>query len=88
MNEIDIFLRLAFLGLTSLIFVLSSSAALKTKEMKLIFAATGFGIFMIEGIILAGGIFNDTMESLVTVSFLVCANFVALVFFYLSIIKR
>ena len=88
MNEIDIFLRLAFLGLTALIFVLSSSAALKTKEMKLIFAATGFGIFMIEGVILAGGIFFDSMESLVTVSFLVCANFVALVFFYLSIIKK
>ncbi|MCK5024026.1 MAG: hypothetical protein KAR56_00235 [Thermoplasmata archaeon] len=88
MNEIDIFLRLAFLGLTALMFVLSMSAALKTKEMKLIFAAIGFGIFMIEGIILAGGIFNDGLESLVTVSFLVGANFVALVFFYLSIIKR
>ena len=88
MNEIDIFLRLAFLGLTSLMFLLSLSAALKTKEMKLIFAATGFGIFMIEGIILTGGIFSDGMESLVTVSFLVGANFAALVFLYLSIIKK
>ena len=69
-------------------FLLSMSAALKTKEVKLIFAATGFGIFMIEGFILAGGIFFDEIESLVTVSFLVCANFVVVVFFYLSIIKK
>jgi len=88
MNETEIFLRLAFMGLTSLMFVLSVSSALKTRELKLIFAATGFGIFMIESIILAGGIFSGSMEDLVTVSFLVGANFAALVFFYLSLIKR
>ncbi len=88
MDEIEVFFRLAFLGLTSLMFVLSMSAALKTREIKLTFAAIGFGIFVIEGIVLAGGIFFHGLESMATVGFLVGANFVALIFFYMSVIKR
>jgi hypothetical protein len=88
MNELEIFLRIAFFGLGIIILVLTVISFIKVKELKIALASVGFGIFMAEGAVLVGGIFLETLENLVTPAFLVGANFIALVFFYLSIIKR
>ncbi len=88
MSELDIFLRMAFLGLGLILLILTLASSIKVREIKIAFAAIGFTIFVLEGIILVGGIFSKSFESMVTISFLVGANFIALVFFYLSIIKR
>ncbi len=88
MNELEVFLRLAFLGLGAIMFVLTLGSMIKTREMKISFAAIGFGIFMVEGLILAVGVFSDDIEGMVNIAFLVGMNFVAMIFLYLSIIKR
>jgi len=88
MSELEIFLRIAFLGLGLILLILTIASLIKLKETKIAFAAVGFSIFVVEGIILVGGIFSNGLESIVTTKFLVGASFIALVFFYLSIIKR
>lgn len=88
MNELEVFLRLAFFGLGAILFALTLGSMWKTREMKISFAAIGFGIFALEGLILAAGIFSENAEAMVNTAFLVGMNFVAMVFLYLSIIKR
>lgn len=88
MSELEVFLRLAFLGLAFLMFTLSLMSLAKTREIKIVLATIGFGIFVIEGVVLAGGIFYSGLEDMVSTSLLVGVNLVALIFLYLSIIKR
>ena len=88
MNELEIFLRFSFLGLSTLITIISLLSLIKIKEAKILFASIGFLIFTIEGILLSIGVFSSVIESVVTPAILVGASFIALIFFYLSIIKR
>ncbi len=88
MNEIEVFLRLAFFGLGAILFALTLGSALRTREMKISFAAIGFGIFAFEGLLLAAGIFSNAAEQMITIGLLVGLNFAAMVFLYLSVIKR
>jgi hypothetical protein len=88
MNELEIFLRIAFLGLGLILLILTIASFFKVKELKIAFAACGFAIFVVQGIILVGGIFSQAIEDIVTIELLIGSNFIALVFFYLSIIKR
>ncbi len=88
MSELEIFLRIAFFGLSLILLILILASLKKVKETKITLAAVGFAIFFIEGIVLIAGIFYEDIESVVTIEFLVGVNFIALVFFYLSIIKR
>jgi hypothetical protein len=48
----------------------------------------GFLIFTIEGILVSIGIFSSAIETLVTPVTLIGISFIALIFFYLSILKR
>jgi hypothetical protein len=88
MNELEIFLRLSFLGLSAIICIISLISLKKTKEMKIGFASIGFLIFVIESIIVSIGIFSTTIETMITTELLVGTTFIALIFFYLSILKR
>jgi hypothetical protein len=51
-------------------------------------AAAAFGIFAAEGVLLALGIFIEDIEALNTMIMLAGLNFLALVFLYLSVLKR
>ena len=88
MSELEVFLRLAFFGLAIILFMLSLLSFMRTKETKIALATVGFGLFAFEGLILAGSIFCDRCGDLVSISFLVGVNFLALIFLYFSIIKR
>jgi hypothetical protein len=88
MDEIEIFLRIAFFGLSIILLVLTVASFIKVKELKIALASVGFGIFVFEGAILVGGIFLSELENMATTAFLVGVNFIALVFLYLSIVKR
>ena len=88
MNEFEVFLRLAFAGLALIMLGLSLVSLWNTREMKMGLASAGFGIFAAEGIMLAMGIFVESIESAVTPGYLVGLNFLALVLLYLSIVKR
>jgi hypothetical protein len=88
MNELEIFLRLSFLGLSTLISIISLISLIKTKEMKIAFASIGFLVFAMEGIIVSIGVFSTVFENIITTELLVGATLIALIFFYLSILKR
>jgi hypothetical protein len=88
MNELEIFLRFSFLGLSTLISIISLLSLTKIKEMKLAFASGGFLIFTIESILVSIGIFSAAIETMVTPVTLIGISFIALIFFYLSILKR
>ncbi len=88
MNEIEIFLRFSFLGLSTLISIISMLSLKKIKEIKIAFASVGFLIFTIEGILVSIGVFSSVIETMVTPTTVVGISFIALIFFYLSILKR
>ena len=88
MEEIEIFLRLAFMGLGCILTALTLASWHRAREPKLLLAAAAFGIFAAEGLFLAIGIFNEDIESLNTMIMLAGMNFLALVFLYLSVLKR
>jgi hypothetical protein len=88
MNEIEIFVRFSFLGLSTLISIISFISFIKTKEMKIAFASIGFLLFTLEGIIVSIGVFLPSVEHFITTEVLVCTTFISLIFFYLSIVKR
>jgi len=88
MNEIELFLRFSFLGLSTVISIISLISFLKTKEIKIAFASIGFLLFTVEGIIVSIGVFSPDVEHFITTEVLVGTTFISLIFFYLSILKR
>ena len=66
MNEIEIFVRFSFLGLSTLISIISLVSLIKTKEMKIGFASIGFLLFTVEGIIVSIGVLLPAVEHFVT----------------------
>jgi len=88
MEEIEIFLRLAFMGMAMILTALTLASWQRTREPKLLLAAAGFGALAAEGLMLALGVFSDSVEALNTTVMLVGLNFLALVLLYLSVLKR
>jgi len=88
MEEIEIFLRLAFAGIGLIMTALTLASWNRTREPKLMLAAAGFAVLAAEGMLLSAGIFSDSIEALNTTVMLVGLNFLALVLIYLSVLKR
>jgi hypothetical protein len=88
MDEAEIFFRLAFLGLALILFALTLASWHRTKESKILLAALSLGAFAVEGIMLALGIFSEGVEEMNTLMLLVGINLLALIFLYMSVLKR
>jgi hypothetical protein len=88
MEEIEIFLRLAFAGIGLIMTALTIASWNRTREPKLMLATAGFAVLAAEGILLSLGIFSDGVEAMNTTLTLVGLNFLALVLIYLSVLKR
>ena len=88
MNEIEIFIRFSFLGLSLLVSIISLISFVKTKEIKIAFASIAFLLFTIIGSIVSIGVFSPDVEHLITTEVLLGTIFISLIFFYLSIVKR
>jgi uncharacterized membrane protein len=88
MNELEIFLRLSLAGLSIVITIISLISFWKVKDGKMALASLGFCLFAVEGTLLSIGIFSPVVEAYVTVELMVGIAFLALIFFYLSILKR
>ena len=88
MEEIEIFLRLAFMGVAVILTALTVASWHRTGEKKILLAAAGFGAFAAEGAMLAAGIFSEDLEALNTTMALVCLSFLGLLLLYMSILKR
>lgn len=88
MNEIEIFLRFSFLALSSIMCIISVLSTQKAKDLKIVYASLGFLVFTIEGFLLSIGVFLPSVETMITKTVLVGTSFIALVFYFLSILKR
>lgn len=88
MNELEIFLRLSLAGLAIVITIISVISFLKVRAGKIALASLGFCLFAVEGTILSFGIFFPAVEAYVTIELLTGIAFLALIFLYLSIVKR
>ena len=88
MEEVEIFLRLAFAGIGLILTVLTLAAGLRTKEPKVMLAAAGFGALAAEGLMLTFGIFSEDIEAFNSILVIVGLNFLAMMFLYFSVLKR
>ena len=88
MNEIEIFIRFSFLGLSTLLSIISLISLVKTKEIKIAFASISFLFFTVIGVIVSIGVFSVVVEHYITIEVLMIILFFSLIFFYLSILKR
>jgi hypothetical protein len=88
MDEIEIFLRLAFAGLGLILTVLTFASWARNREPKVLLAGLGFGTLAAEGLMLSAGAFSAKIEEMNTTLALVGLSFVAMVFLYTSILKR
>ncbi len=88
MDELEVFLRLAFAGLGTIMACLTLASWARTREPKVLLAGLGFGILATEGLLLAGEVFTDDAGGLIGLPLMVGLNFLAMVFLYLSVLKR
>lgn len=88
MDEIEIFLRLAFMGVGLLLTGLTLASWIRTREAKLMLATAGFGMLAAQGVLLVSGIVSEDMEAMNTTLTLVALGFLAVLFIYLSALKR
>jgi hypothetical protein len=56
--------------------------------MKIAFAVVGFLLFTLEGALVSIGVFSTAVETIITPATLIGISFLALIFFYLSLLKR
>lgn len=88
MNDIEIFVRLSLAGLSLLITIISLVSFVKVRDGKIALASTGFFFFAVLGVLLCFGIFFPAVEAFVSVELTAGIALLALIFFYLSILKR
>lgn len=88
MDEMEIFLRLAFAGIGLILTALTAASWARAREPKVLIAALGFGTLAAEGLVLSAGVFSDSAEGLVGIPLLVGMNFLAMLLLYISILKR
>jgi hypothetical protein len=89
MDVIEIFLRIAVMGFSLLLFVVLSIAYIKVRNIKLLFATIAFFLFFIKGILLTLGLFNVYFyKTFPTTSVLLLVDFLILVALYFGIAKK
>ena len=88
MDEVEVFFRLAFAGLGLILTTLTFASWFRTREPKVLLAGAGFGMLAVEGVLFTAGIFSEDIETYNTILMMVLLNFLAMVFLYLSILKR
>jgi len=88
MNELELFIRFSFLGLSLAVSIISLLSFVKTRELKIAFASIAFLVFTVVGCLVSVGVFVSSVEQLITTEILLGLIFISLIFFYLSIVKR
>jgi hypothetical protein len=89
MNAIEILLRIAVMGFSFLLFITVSTAYLRVKNTKLLFACMALLLFLVKGIIYALGIFNVYFNNTFPVtSELLLFDFLILLLLYFGLAKK
>jgi hypothetical protein len=60
----------------------------RTKNIKLIFVSIVFLLFFIRGILLSAGVFNEELESLITMPYVGMLDLIMLILLFIATLKR
>ena len=89
MNNLEIFLRVALMGFSLILFVISAITYKRARRTKLLFVSLAFCLFFVKGLMLTLGLFVESVESLFQTSVLVTMlDFGIMVFLYFSVVKK
>jgi hypothetical protein len=89
MNGIEVFLKIAIMGLGFLLFIIMIMAYSRVKNTKLLFATVAFFLFFIKGLLLTLGLvsvyFFKTFPTTIEISLI---DFLILILLYFGIAKK
>ncbi len=89
MDTIEVFLRVALMGFSLLLFITSVVSYVRVKNNRLLFISLAFAVFFVKGLVLSVAIFNESVDKVFTASEeLIALDFVILALIYLGIVKR
>ena len=89
MDTVEVFLRVALMGFSLLLFITSVVSYVRVRNNRLLFISLAFAVFFVKGLVLSLAIFVDSVNSAFTASVqLIVLDFVILALIYLGIVKR
>lgn len=89
MDKIEVFLRVALMGFSLLLFAVSAISYYRVKNNRLLFIMLAFAAFFVKGLVLTLGIFCSCAAGTFSASVQVIAlDFLILALIYLGIAKR
>ena len=89
MNNLEIFFRVALMGFSLILFVISAITYRRVQRTKLLLVSLAFALFFIKGLMLTLGLFIDSIGDVFSASVLLTMlDFGIMVFLYFSIVKK
>lgn len=89
MNNLEIFFRVALMGFSLILFVISAITYRRVQRTRLLLVSLAFALFFIKGLMLTLALFigsiGDVFQSSVLVTML---DFGIMVFLYFSVVKK
>ena len=89
MDNLEIFFRVALLGFSLILFVISAVTYKRIESRRLLLVSLAFAMFFVKGLLLTVGLFVEGVGDLFDSSMLVTMlDFVIMAFLYLSVVKK
>ena len=89
MDTVEVFLRVALMGFSLLLFITSVVSYVRVRNNRLLFISMAFAVFFVKGLVLSIAIFADSVNTVFSASEqLILLDFVILALIYLGIVKR
>jgi hypothetical protein len=89
MDNLDMFFRVALLGFSLILFVISAVTYKRIGSKRLLLVSLAFAMFFVKGLLLTLGFFVDSIGDNFDSSMLVTMlDFAIMAFLYLSVVKK
>jgi hypothetical protein len=89
MDDLDLFFRVALLGFSLILFVISAVTYKRIGSRRLLLVSLAFAMFFVKGLLLTAGLFVDSIGDNFDSSMLVTMlDFAIMAFLYLSVVKK
>ena len=89
MNNLEIFFRVALMGFSLILFVISAITYRRVQRTRLLLVSLAFAMFFVKGLMLTLGLFIDSINDLFQTSVLVTMlDFGIMVLLYFSVVKK
>lgn len=89
MNNLELFFRVALMGFSLILFVISAITYRRVQRTRLLLVSLAFALFFVKGLMLTLGLFIDSIGDVFQTSVLVTMlDFGIMLFLYFSIVKK